>query len=81
MIKIPFFRKNLWQTDSAKVPIKYRRSRIVNLFERLTRYAPGTEPSLCVIQHLNSAVDLTEINSIRAGFYLINPRFVLCVKV
>lgn len=33
MIKIPFSRKFFLQMDSAKVPIKYRSSRILNLFD------------------------------------------------
>lgn len=37
MIKIPFFRKNFLQVSSVKIPIWYRRSRMLNLFDRLKR--------------------------------------------
>ena len=40
-----------------------------------------TAPSLSVIDQLKLAVATTEIKAIRAGFYLIYLRFVLCVKV
>ena len=37
MIKIPFFIKNFWQTNAAKVPIKHRKSIRPNLFNSLIR--------------------------------------------
>lgn len=40
-----------------------------------------TAPSLSVIDQLKLAVATTEIKAIRAGFYLINPPLILCVKV
>ncbi len=47
-----------------------------------TMYAVSiTKPSFSVIHQLKLAVDNTEVNLIRSGFYLINPPLILCVKV
>jgi len=48
MIKIPFFRKNFLRRDSAKVPIKYRRKRILNLFDL-------TWPINCLLKKINTS--------------------------
>ena len=54
----------------------------INTSNLATMYAVGIiEPSLSVIHQLKLAVDTTEKKLIRAGFYLINPRLVLCIKV
>lgn len=86
------------QINSAKIPIKYRRNRILNLFN-LTRpfisllkkisvsnlatmYTVDIiEPLFSVIDQLKLAVDNTEVNLTRTGFYLINPPLILCVKI
>ena len=97
MIKITFFRKFFLQNHSLKVPVKNIRNRILNLFNRSTgticilkkintsnlaaMYSFSIERSFSVIHQLKLTVDNTEINSTRAGFYVINPALILCVKV
>lgn len=39
------------------------------------------EPLFSVMDQLKLAVDNTEVNLTRAGFYLINPQLILCVKI